>query len=226
MVEKARSASTWPMSSPEVRSTTAIESSDAERSEISPAGIARPARQVAAVAAAPQLAAADQRVGPLAPAVAEDLVVGAAGLRRRAAQRRLVGGGEQVRGLDPLVGVVEDRRLDRAGEELLGVAAEELVERVLAGDVERDPLAAPPGPAPHLPQAGDRAREGDADRGVELADVDPELERVGGDDREQLARAASSASIAAPLLRRVAGAVGRDPARRARARRAPPAASA
>ena len=38
------------------------------------------ARQVAAVAAAAQLAGADQRVGALAPALAEDLVVGAAGL--------------------------------------------------------------------------------------------------------------------------------------------------
>ena len=91
--------------------------------------------------------------------------------------------------------VVEDRRLDRAGEELVGVAAEELVERVLAGDVERDPVAAAPRPAPHLPQAGDRAGEGDADRRVELADVDPELERVGGDDREQLAASVSRASI-------------------------------
>ena len=137
----ARSASTWPSSSPEARSTTATESSEAERSEISPAGKAGAARQVAAVAAAAQLAGADQRVGALAPALAEDLVVGAAGLRRRAAERRLVGGGEQVGGLDPLVRVVEDRRLDRAREELVGVAAEELVERVLAGDVERDPLA-------------------------------------------------------------------------------------
>ena len=115
-----------------------------------------------------------------------------------------------MRGLDPLVGVVEDRRLDRAREELVGMAAEELVERVLAGDVERDPLAAAPRPPPHLAQAGDRAGEGDADRRVELADVDPELERVGGDHREQLAGGEPGLDLA-PLLRRVAGAVGRDP---------------
>ena len=90
------------------------------------------------------------------------------------------------------------------------MAAEELIERVLAGDVEGDPLAAPAGPAPHLPQAGDRAREGDADRGVELADVDSELERVGGDDREQLAPREVGLDRP-PLLRRVAGAVRRDP---------------
>ena len=127
--------------------------------------------------------------------------------------------------LDPLVLVVEDRRLDRALEELVRVAAEELVEGVVAGDVERDPLAAPPGAAPHLPQAGDRAREGDADRGVELADVDPELERVGGDHREQLAGGEPRLDLAA-LLRRVAGAVGRDPLGEVRPGRGPRGASA
>ena len=175
-------------------------------------GKAGAARQVAAVAAPAQLAGADQRVGALAPALAEDLVVGAAGLLGGAAERGLVSGGDQVRGLDPLVGVVEDRRLDRAGEELVRVAAEELVERVLAGDVDRDPVAPASGAAPHLLQAGDRAREGDADRRVELADVDPELERVGGDHREQVAEGEPALDLA-PLLRRVAGAVGRDPRR-------------
>ena len=50
----------------------------------------------------------------------------------------------------------------------------------------------------------------DADRGVELADVDPELERVGGDDREQLAAGELRLDLA-PLLGRVAGPVGGDP---------------
>ena len=105
------------------------------------------------------------------------------------------------------------------------MAAEELVERVLAGDVEREPLAAPPGPAPHLAQAGDRAGEGDADRRVELADVDPELERVGGDHREQLAGAP-----AAPRSRAAAAACsrrgrGRSASASCAARRAPRAAS-
>ena len=145
---------------------------------------------------------------------AEDLVV-------LVGQRQLVGGGDQVPGGDLLVGVVEDRRLDRPPEELLGVAAEELVERVLAGDVDGEAAAAAPRPAPHLPQAGDGAGEGDADRRVELADVDPQLERVGGDDREQLAGGQPRLDLA-PLLRRVAAAVGRDPLRQLRlAARAP-----
>ncbi len=64
---------------------------------------ARAARQVAPVAADPQLAGAHQRVGALAPAVAEDRVVGATGLSLGATEGRLEGGGKQVRRLDPLV---------------------------------------------------------------------------------------------------------------------------
>ena len=71
-------------------------------------------------------------------------------------QRRLVRGAEQVLGVDLGAVGVEDRRLDRTSEELLGVAAEELVKRVLAGDVDRQPAPAASGPAPHLPQTGDR----------------------------------------------------------------------
>jgi hypothetical protein len=84
--------------------------------------------------------------------------------------------------LDLLRAVVEDRGLDRPAEELIGMAAEELVERVLAGDVYGQPPPPPAGAAPHLTQARDRAREVDADRGIELADVDPQLERVGRGD--------------------------------------------
>ena len=50
----------------------------------------------------------------------------------------------------------------------------------------------------------------DADRGVELADVDPELERVGRDHAEQLAGAQPPLDLL-PLGGRVAAAVGRDP---------------
>ncbi len=105
---------------------------------------------------------------------------------------------------------IEDRGLDGPADELLGVPAEELIERVLAGDVHREPAATPAGPAPHLPEARHRAREGHADRGVEVADVDPELERIGRDDSEQLAGAQPALDLLA-LLRRVAAAVRRDP---------------
>jgi hypothetical protein len=46
--------------------------------------------------------------------------------------------------------MVEDRRLHRAFEKVLRVAAEELVERVLARHVHRQATAATSGAAPHL----------------------------------------------------------------------------
>ena len=56
--------------------------------------------------------------------------------------------------------VVEDRRLHRALEELLGMAAEELVERVVARDVDGEPAPlAPAGAPPLLAQARHGARE-------------------------------------------------------------------
>ena len=90
------------------------------------------------------------------------------------------------------------------------MAAEELVEAVDPGQVDREAVASAARPSPHLPQARDRAGEADADRRVELADVDPELERVGRDDREQIAGAQPRLDLA-PLLWRVAGPVGSDP---------------
>ncbi len=105
-----------------------------------------------------------------------------------------MGGAEQVRAVDLRALVIEDRRLDGARQEVLRVAAEELVERVLAGDVDREPAAAPAGPAPHLAQRGNGARERHDDAGVELADVDPQLERVGRDHGEQLAAASAGCS--------------------------------
>ena len=111
--------------------------------------------------------------------------------------------------MDLLVLVVQDRGLDGTVEELVGVPAEELVERVLAGDVDREPASAPARPSPHLAQRGDGSRERHADRRVERADVDPELERVGRDDGEQLALGQAPLELA-PLLRGVARAVRRD----------------
>ena len=89
--------------------------------------------------------------------------------------------------MDLFIFVFENRRFDRPIKKLVGMAAEELVERVVAGDVTREAAAAAPCPPPHLAQRGDRAGEGYGERSVELADVDPELQCVGRDDRQQLA---------------------------------------
>ncbi len=136
------------------------------------------------------------------PARAEELGV-------LARQRPLVRGAEEVPAEDLRALVVEDRRLDGALQEVVGVAAEELVERVLARDVYGQAAAAPPGAPPHLPQRGDGPGERDDDGRVELADVDPELQRVGRDHRAQLAANEAALELAA-LLGGVAGAVGGD----------------
>ena len=70
-------------------------------------------------------------------------------------------------------------------------------------------MPAAAGAAPLLAQRRDRPREADRDRAVEQADVDPELERVGRAHAEQLAFDEPALDLAA-LLRRVAGAVGRE----------------
>src|SRR5207237_6841221 len=71
-------------------------------------------------------------------------------------------------------------------------------------------VAAAAGATPLRAQACDRARKAHGDRAVEQADVDSELERVGRRDAEQLAPDEAALDVA-PLLRRVAGAIGREP---------------
>ena len=161
--------------------------------------VALAARQVAPGALA-QLAQADQPPRGRLPAVAEELLV--AGRQRQLVCRRAQVGQEDLLGL-----VVQDGRLHRPVQELVGVAAEELVQRVGARHVQREARLAPAGAAPHLAQGGHRAGKRDADRRVQLADVDAQLERVGGDHGQQLARHQPLLDLA-PLHRRVAGAVG------------------
>ena len=127
-------------------------------------------------------------------------------------ERRLERGREHVRVEDPRIRVVEDRGLDPAREQRIRLAREELVERVLARDQHGEPAPAAAGATPLLAQRRDRAREADRDRAVEEADVDAELERVGRGDAEQLALDEPPLDLA-PLLGRVAGAVGSKPAR-------------
>ena len=130
----------------------------------------------------------------------------------RVVQRRLEGGSEHVRVEDPRVRVVEDRRLDASRQERVRLAREELVERVLAGDQHREARCATSGPPPLLPQRRDRPGKADRDRAVEEADVDAELERVGGRDAEELPLHQAPLDVP-PLLGCVAGAIRRKPLR-------------
>ena len=80
--------------------------------------------------------------------------------------------------------MIEDCGFDTPAEERVGLAHEVLVERVLARDQDCEPVAAPPGAPPLLPQRRDGAGEADRDRAVEQPDVDPQLECVCGSDSE------------------------------------------
>ena len=113
---------------------------------------------------------------------------------------------------DPGRRVVEQGRLRVSLEERGRVVDEELVERVLARDEQREPTCPPPGASPLLPQRRDRPRETDGDRAVEQADVDAELERVGRGHAQQLALDEPPLDLAS-LLRRVPGAVRGKPPR-------------
>ncbi len=71
-------------------------------------------------------------------------------------------------------------------EQHLRLAHEVLVEGVLAGDQDGQTVAAPPCASPLLAEGSDRPWEADGDCTVEQADVDAELEGIGGGDAEQL----------------------------------------
>src|SRR5205807_8433069 len=114
------------------------------------------ARQVAPAALA-QLAETDETLGVALPSRPEDVAI----LR---AQRQLVSSGGEVRQMNALRLVVEDRALDGAVEELVRMAAEELIERVVARDIQSEAGPAPTRAPPHLAQARDGTWEGDADR--------------------------------------------------------------
>ena len=136
-------------------------------------GVGAPPDQAAAGAAA-QLAARGKLRRPRHAGLAEVGLVGL--LERPLVGRRLEVGLEDVR-----VGEVDDRVLDLARQQALGLAHEVLVEGVLAGDQHGPAAARPAGPAPALPEARHGARKPGDEREVELAHVDAELERAGGD---------------------------------------------
>ncbi len=127
-----------------------------------------------------QLASLHERLGPLERSSAERLAVAIV-------QRPLEGGREHVAVEDPWVRVVEDGSLDSPLEQRLGLAHEELVERILAGHEHGETVTSPAGAPPLLTEARNRAREPDGDSAVEEADVDAELERVGRSHPEKLA---------------------------------------
>ena len=92
--------------------------------------------------------------------------------------------------------VDEDERIVRVhacvlrarAEQVVGVAHHELVEGSARGDHDRGRwLRAPPCPSRLLPQRSDRAGIAREHGDVQMADVDTEFERVGGNDAEHIA---------------------------------------
>src|SRR5881227_2229553 len=116
-------------------------------------------------------------------------------------------------GVDLRATRIEDGGFDRPIQELVRMATEELIKGILAGHVYGQPAAAAASPAPHLLEARDRSGKRDADGGIQLADVDSELERISGHDPEQ-------GSLGQPTLdalalgRRVAGPIWGDAVRK------------
>ncbi len=110
---------------------------------------------------------------------------------------------------------VDQPMLGRALEQVLRVGGQELVDRRRRADQCRQAGARPAAGSAHLlPGAGDGARIADADRRVETADVDPELERVGCHHPAHAA-VAEPGLDRVPLVRQVAAAIAADGVRMA-----------
>ena len=126
-------------------------------------------------------------------------------------ERQLEGRRAQVGEQDVQVVRIEPGLLGRALEQELRVVDDVLVDRRARRDEDGDARALPPpGPPELLPGRRDRARVAREDRGVQPADVHPELERVRRDDAEDLA-VAQAALDRPPLGRQVAAAIAADP---------------
>ena len=125
-------------------------------------------------------------------------------------ERHLGGAADQVRARHRVVVRIDDQPLAGALEELLGMVEEVLVEGVghrHHGGDRLAPVRAHPPRA--LPGGHHAAGVADQDAGVEAADVDPHLERRGGDHAVEVAREQLPLDPP-PLLGEEAGAVARD----------------
>ena len=129
------------------------------------------------------------------------------------AERQLEGGAAHVVQQDQQLVRRDARVLGRGAEKELGIAHDELVERLARGHQHAERRAvATPGPAEPLPGGGDGARIAVQDAHVERPDVDAELQRRGRDDAVDVAGAQLLLGGAA-LGRQVAAAVGERPRR-------------
>lgn len=105
----------------------------------------------------------------------------------RDGQRQFGGGADQMSAQDDRIGRIEHGRFGRALEEVAGVAHEVLVQGVFLGNEDHGAvLAAASHPAAALPGGHDRAGIAHQQAQIQVADVDAQLQGVGGDDGQQL----------------------------------------
>ena len=120
----------------------------------------------------------------------EQVVRGHAGQRVARVERHLEGRGANVGEEDVQVRRIQPGLLRRGIEQVVGVRGDELVDGPRARDEDRDArFAAATGAAHLLPGRRDRARIARQDRRIQPTDVDAQLERVGADHAEHIARA-------------------------------------
>ena len=147
---------------------------------------------------------------PLLGQDAENLLHVVAPERFGAGERQLERRALDVIHQDVQVVGIDERPLGRRVEEIRRVADDELIERRAAGDHHRRrPARAPSRAAGALPRRGNRARIAGHHADVERADVDAELEGIGGHDGADAALPQAFLDFAAPL-RQIAAAVSAD----------------
>ncbi len=107
---------------------------------------------------------------------------------------------------------VDQRVLVRAAEQIARMPHIVLVQRVVQRDQHRQGVPrAPSCPACLLPHAGDRPRKAHQHRGVQVANIDAQLQRRGGGHPQQSSAGPHSPLDLPPLLGPVPGAVGAHP---------------
>ena len=170
------------------------------------------------VAAGPMARAACPVHEPLLGQDAENLLQVVPAERLGAGERQLERRALDVIDEDVQVVGIDQRPLGRAIEEIRRMPDDELIERRAARHHDRGRLAGPaPRAAGTLPRRRDRSRIPGHDRDVERADVDAELQRVGGHDGAHAAFPQPLLDLAAPV-RQIAASISADASRALRAR--------
>ena len=152
---------------------------------------------------------AEQVAGP-GQAIQDGRGLGHGAQRVRQGKGRLSRGAGQVLTGDSRILRVEDDRFHLAGEEIIGVAHEMLVQGVFVADEHHQGFAlAAADPAGPLPGGHHRARIAYQDADIQAADVDAQFQGRGGDHPEQAA-AGQPAFDVATVLGQKSGPVGGD----------------